>query len=100
MATIISSHDAKILNPAPAEDPRTYNCRRPEMPYQVKCIMYKATVTAPAKPVGHNHLLTEGPFKTSYYSHTHSFQAKSCKNDTELSKCIYRIFRSATNNIK
>ena len=66
MATIISSHNAKILNPAPTEDPRTCNCQRPDTcPLSgkclTKCVVYKATVTAPPKPVRHYYGLTEDP---------------------------------------
>ena len=95
MATIISGHNAKVLTPAPTENPHTCNCRTPDnCPLTcsgkclIKCVVYKATVTAPPKPVRHYYGLTEGPFKTRYYSHTHSFRTKSCKNDTELSKYI------------
>ena len=96
MATIISGHNAKILNPAPTEDPRTCNCKRPDTcPLSgkclTKCVVYKATVTAPPKPVRHYYGLTEGPFKTRYYNHTNSFRNKSYKNDTELSKYIWDL---------
>ena len=78
MATIISSRNAKILHRAPTEDPRTCNCRRPDTcPLSskclTKCVVYKATVTAPPKPVRQYYVLTEGPFKIRYYSHTYSF---------------------------
>ena len=74
----------------------TCNCKRPDTcPLSgkclTKCVVYKATVTAPPKPVCHYYGLTEGPFKTSYYNHTHSFWEKSCKNDTELSKYIWDL---------
>ena len=93
MATIIS---AKVLTPAPTENPRTCNCRTPDNcqlsgKCLTKCVVYKATVTAPPKPVRHYYGLTEGPFKTRYYSHTHSFQTKSCKNDNKLSKYIWDL---------
>ena len=57
MATIISRHNAKILNPAPAEDPCTCNCRKPDTcPLSgkclTKCVVYKATVTAPPNLFG------------------------------------------------
>ena len=100
MATIISGHNAKVLNPAPTEDPRTCNCKTPDTcPLSgkclTKCVVYKATVTAPPKPVRHYYGLTEGPFKTRYYNHTHSFRTKSCKNDTELSKYIWDLQHSS-----
>ena len=56
-----------------------------------KCVVYKATVTAPPKPVQHYYGLTEGPSRTCYNSHTHSFRTESCKNDTELSKYIWDL---------
>ena len=103
MATIISGHNSKILNPAPAEDPRTCNCRKPKTcPLSGKCltecVVYKATVTAPPKLVRHYYGLTDGPFKTRYKSHTHSFRTKSYKKDTELSKYIWDLQDSNQHN--
>ena len=46
---------------------------------------------SPPKPVRHYYGLTEGPFKTRYYNHIHSFRNKSYKNDTELSKYIWDL---------
>ena len=96
MTTIISGHNAKVLNPAPAEDPCTCNCRKTDTcPLSgkclTKCVVYKATVIAPPKPVRHYYGLTEGPFKTRYHGHTHSFRTNSCKNVTELSKYIWDL---------
>ena len=96
MANIISGHNAKVLTPAPQENPRTCNCRTPDTcPLSgkclTKCVVYRATVTAPPKPVRHYYGLTEGPFKTRFNSHTHSFRTKKCKSDTELSKYIWDL---------
>ena len=106
MATIISGHNAKILNPAPTEDPRTCNCKRPDTcPLSgkclTKCVVYKATVTAPPKPVRHYYGLTEGPFKTRYYNHTNSFHSEiRATRTTPNYPNTYGIFRTAANNTK
>ena len=85
MATIISGHNVKILNPAPAEHPRTCNCRRPNTcllseKCLTKCVVYKVTVTAPPKSVRHYYGLTEGPFKSNgtLYTMQHPINARRC----------------------
>ena len=96
MAAIISSHNAKILAPAPEQAPRTCNCRQPDnCPLNghclTECIVYKATVSVPQKPARHYYGLTEGPFKTRFNGHTHSFRAENCRRETELSKYIWEL---------
>ena len=101
MATIISGHNAKVLTPAPPENPRTCNCRTPDnCPLSgkclTKCVVYRATVTAPPKPVQHYYGLTEGPFKTRFNSHTHSFRSKVTLSYPNT----YGISRTTNSNTK
>jgi len=53
--------------------------------------VYRATVSAHQKPAMHYYGLTEGPFKTRYNGHTHSFRSESCRSETELSKYIWDL---------
>ena len=96
MAAIISSHNHKVLSPRPTQDPRQCNCRQPDRcPLKghclTECIVYKATVSVPNKPNKHYYGLTEGPFKTRFNGHTHSFRTESCRRETELSKYIWEL---------
>ena len=45
----------------------------------------------PHKPDKHYYGLTEGPFKTRFNGHTHSFCTESCRRETELSKYIWEL---------
>lgn len=96
MAAVISSHNAKVLNPTPASVPRACNCRQPDnCPLNGKCltecVVYKATVTSQQNPARYYYGLTEGAFKTRFTAHTRSFRAESCRNSTELSKYVWDI---------
>ncbi len=96
MAAIISSHNAKILAPAPESPQRTCNCRQPQnCPLNgnclTECVVYKATVSASQTPDRHYYGLTEGPFKTRFNAHSRSFRAESCRKETELSKYIWDL---------
>ena len=96
MAAIISSHNAKILAPASDPNTRKCNCRnRQQCPLNgsclTECVVYRASVTAPNKPVKHYFGLTEGPFKTRYNAHMHSFRAEASKKATELSKYVWDL---------
>ena len=96
MAAIISSHNSKVLAQTPEQPPRLCNCRQPgNCPLNgqclTECIVYKATVSVPQKPTKHYYGLTEGPFKTRYNGHTHSFRSDNGRRETELSKYIWRL---------
>ena len=96
MAAIISSHNARVLAPVPVKASRSCNCRQPgKCPLSgnclTECIVYKATVSVPHKPDKHYYGLTEGPFKTRFNGHTHSFRTESCRRETELSKYIWEV---------
>ena len=98
MASIISSHNAKILTCIPDPDPRTCNCRdATKCPLGGKCLaesmVYKATVTSPSRRTMAYYGLTEGAFKTRFNQHNHSFRTDTtkCRTETELSKHIWQL---------
>ena len=98
MGSIIASHNTKILapTPAPTTNNRTCNCRAARVcPLNgmclTKCIVYKATISAPSKPTMAYYGLTEGTFKTRYNSHTNSFKHWKKRNVTQLSKHMWEL---------
>ena len=98
MASIISSHNAKTLACIPATSAQTCNCRdAAKCPLSGKCLteslVYKATVTSPSKATKVYFGLTEGPFKTRFNQHSHSFRTDTAKRrtETELSKHIWQL---------
>ena len=97
IGSIISAHNAKILAPAANTTSQpACNCRNPNncpIPGNclAKCIVYKATITAPSKPVKTYFGLTEGDFKQRYNQHTCSFKHRSKSTDTELSKYMWEL---------
>ena len=101
MARIIKSHNTKILNPPPLpQSTRSCNCRTPgdnfeNCPLKGNCmaesVIYKATVTAPNKPVMHYIGSTEPPFKLRYNSHNTTFRHATYEKATELSKYIWKL---------
>jgi hypothetical protein len=96
MAAIISSHNAKMMAPAPNRTVRTCNCRQPQScPLRCsclnECVVYKATVSAISKPVRYYYGLTEGLFKNCFNAHTCSFWTASCRKETALSKYIWEL---------
>ena len=96
MAAIISSHNSKALTPAPEQATRLCNCRQPDKCPLIgqcltECVVYRATVSVPQKPDNQYYGLTEGPFKTRFNGHTHSFRTESCRKETELSKYVWEL---------
>ena len=96
IASIISSHNANVLAPAPEQASRTCNCRQPQnCPLNghclTECVVYRASVSASNKPARHYYGLTEGPFKTRYNGHTRSFRSESYRRETELSKYVWDL---------
>ena len=96
MKAIISCHNAKVLSTVPQQPARACNCRTPlNCPLNghclTECVVYKASVSTPSKPVRCYYGLTEGPFKTRYNAHTRSFRAEQCRRDTELSKYVWEL---------
>ena len=98
IASIISSHNKKILNTElnleEGAENRTCNCRyKNTCPQAENClqesVIYKAEVThiqGRAAYIG----LTGGQFKTRYNLHTRSFRNRDHKNDTTLSQYIWK----------
>ena len=99
MGAIISSHNAKILA-EPETATNTCNCRKAKgqpttCPLEGKCltrsIVYKATVTATGKPTMTYFGLTEGTFKTRYYTHRQSFKDPTKRHATRLSSYMWGL---------
>ena len=98
MKSIITTHNTKVLAPAPppATIKKTCNCRvgRP-CPLNGKCltacIVYKATVSAPTQPTMVYYGLTENTFKIRYNNHTHSFRNSKDRNSTGLSSYMWEL---------
>ena len=101
MARIIKSHNTQSLNPPPTpQSTRSCNCRKPvanfeNCPLKGNClaeaVIYKATVTAPNKPVMHYIGSTEPPFKLRYNRHNTTFRHDTYRTETELSKYIWSL---------
>ena len=96
---IIKGHNQTILRnsaqPTQGQAERVYNCRKKEeCPLEGNClskgIVYQAQVTSASKTetyVG----LTATEFKARFRNHQVSFNNETRKNDTELSKHIWRL---------
>ena len=98
MESIIATHNIKILAPAPtpATINKTCNCRVSSLcPLKgkclTKCIVYKATVSAPTHPTMVYYGLTETTFKTRYNHHTHTFRTPGKCNSTGLSSHMWEL---------
>ena len=91
----IKAHNNKIINTDNKRTPETCNCRnKDECPLPGKCtttnIIYEAKITTPSEEktyIG----LTANSFKTRYTSHKASFNHRSKRNQTELSKYIWQL---------
>ena len=96
MARIIQSHNARVLNPPVATPDSNCNCRNgPDCPLDgnclTSCVVYKASVSAPNRPIKNYFGLTEGEFKTRYTAHKRSFRVEKCRIETDLSKYIWTL---------
>ena len=98
IASIISGHNQKVLSESTAtpEPTQSCNCRRKnECPLdgncKIKSIVYRATVT----PQNHTQRYyigsCETDFKTRYNNHKQTFKFSTKRNETELSKEIWRL---------
>ena len=95
MANIIKQHNSSILNNATKIQEPTCNCRtKANCPLngncQVKCIVYKAAVITESESLVY-YGASEGDFKMRYNNHTKSFRHRKYENDTELSKCLWKL---------
>ena len=99
MASIISGHNAKVLNSNTEVNNggKECNCRkrRDECPLNGACltesIIYKASVSAKNLPTKYYFGVTEGDFKTRLRNHKTSFTNANYKNVTELSHYIWEL---------
>ena len=96
MQQIIKAHNAKIINGKNIIDPnrKTCNCRQPtKFPLDgnclSSCIIYKATVSLEKEKVAYIGL-TSTTFKERYNNHSKSFNHEKYKNETELSKYVWK----------
>ena len=85
----ISAHNRKILEPKLQPTMSNCNCReKTKCPIpdrcNTKCVIYEAKIKN-ANYIG----MTEGPFKTRYNNHTHSFREETKRNSTTLSQYIW-----------
>ena len=95
MENIIKSHNSNIINSTTAQEPDRCNCRnRSNCPLPGKCtiknVIYKATVST-SENKKHYIGLTSNTFKTRYSLHKTSFTNKDKRNNTELSKYIWKL---------
>ena len=103
IANIIKAHNQKTLSqPTESNQTRSCNCRKPEMcPLDGQCLtdnlVYKATVKADNRPEKIYIGMTENTFKTRFNGHKVSLKHKSHRNDTTLSKYIWKLKDNGTN---
>ena len=74
---------------------RSCNCRiKADCPLDGKCLasclVYKAEIVSDTLN-GVYYGSSEGEFKTRYNNHTKSFRHRKHQNDTELSKCVWKL---------
>jgi hypothetical protein len=99
IATIINTHNKKILNQAnAATTDKTCNCpksAKDTCPLDGQCctknIIYKATITPESSPPKYYIGLTSTTFKERLGNHTASFKHKIKSNSTELSKFVWSL---------
>jgi hypothetical protein len=111
MASIIKSHNTRILAPPPPAPSKLCNCQRPgpnfqNCPLKGKCVtesvIYRAHITAPNAPLRHYTGLAGsapkpgGAFKSRYYGHVDSIKPNhpdpdKARKETELSKHVWQL---------
>ena len=96
----IKQHNSRVLNKLPENDEKKCNCRVKEnCPMNGEClvkhIVYKAIVSDGNQKSTY-YGTSESEFKTRYNNHTKSFRHKKHKNDTELSKLIWKLKENGT----
>ena len=101
MASIIKSHNSRILTPPPPTRAKACSCQRPgpnfeNCPLKGVCmtesVIYRATVTAPNTPVKHYVGLAGNTFKERWYKHNDSMKApKPETGHTGLSDYIWKL---------
>ena len=97
IASIIHSHNKKILSDKPDDSTAKCNCRQKDnCPLDGKCLtrnlVYNGNVSVNEQDDGLNyHGVTEYPFKDRLYKHRNSFKYESKANSTELSKHVWEL---------
>ena len=101
LKSIINTHNKAILHPKSTNEARTCNCtNKQECPLNQNClvnnILYKASLTSnnPTYKETVYFGLSETAFKVRFSNHKKSFNIVNYKNDTELSKEVWRIKES------
>ena len=99
MKSIISSHNKHVLSNANAQIPQpdTCNCTKQfDCPLEGKClqtnVIYQAIVTTETATETYVGLATN--FKERYRNHKTSFRHSKRRNETELSKYVYKTKRN------
>ena len=100
MASIIKSHNAKLMkpasgNPIPHSSEATCNCRNKDHctlngNCTKSCIVYQATVTS-GKQSNVYYRSCSTTFKARFNNHTSSFRHRSKAASTELSKHVWKL---------
>ena len=97
VASIIRSHNQKVLNPQQKREERKCNCKVKETcPLEGNCLteslVYRANVTNGSDNDRTNYIgLTENTFKDRLYKHRNSFRYENKINCTELSKHVWDL---------
>ena len=95
VASIINSHNKKLLNVKNQEE-KPCNCRKKEeCPLEGKCrggnVVYKCETSVAGHPKRVYLGTAEGDFKTRYYNHKKSFKNRGYINETTLAKYIWEM---------
>ena len=102
VASIIKSHNRKVLSEKKDMESRTCNCRvKASCPLQVNCtstnVVYGAEVTREDNQQTATYFgLTENKCKTRYNQHQHTFRHNKYRHSTELSNYIWGLKDSNT----
>ena len=100
MASKISQHNKKVINPPPPPPARLCNCSdndKPNCPLQGECllssIVYKASVNSVGNETMHYYGLCETAFKQRWYNHRSAINAveEEKAKRSELSKYVWHL---------
>ena len=102
--SIVSFHNRHIMKSIPPESDKSCNCiTKSKCPLNQQClvnnIVYQATLY-PGTPDGIEKVyfgVSETAFKLRYANHTKSFKIEKYKNDTELSKEVWKLKENGVN---
>ena len=92
---LIKGHNSKVLNTSNKQEQRDCNCRtKDQCPLNGDClatnIIYKAKITND-NTIQTYYVQCEGEFKLRYNNHTTSFRNVKYRNETKLSKLIWKL---------